>query len=57
MGLVAWDIRPHGAGSKVRLSAEIPKAWLPDRLFLAAGGRVWLRRLFERALESLDEVL
>ena len=57
VGLVAWDIRPEGSGSRVRLSAEIPQAWLPDRLFLFAGGRIWLRRLFTRALESLEKIL
>ncbi len=57
VGLVAWDIRPSGAGSTVRLSAEIPEASAFDRIFLALGGRAWFRGLFRRALENLDELL
>jgi uncharacterized protein YndB with AHSA1/START domain len=57
VGLVAWEIAPAGTGSRVRLSAQIPNASLPDRLFLALGGRRWFRGLFERALETLDAVL
>ncbi len=57
VGLVAWEIRPEGSGSRVRLAAEIPQAWLPDRIFLVLGGRIWLRRLFARALVNLDETL
>jgi uncharacterized protein YndB with AHSA1/START domain len=57
VGLIAWDIRPEGSGSRVRLAAEVPQAWLPDRIFLLLGGRIWLRRLFTRALANLDETL
>ncbi len=57
VGLVAWDIRPSGPGSTVRLSAEVPQASAFDRVFLALGGRAWFRGLFRRALENLDDVL
>ncbi len=57
VGLVSWDIRPSGAGSSVRLSAEVPQASAFDRIFLALGGRAWFRGLFRRALENLDNVL
>ncbi len=57
VGLVAWDIRPSGSGSTVRLSAEVPQASAFDRVFLALGGRAWFRGLFRRALENLDDVL
>ena len=57
VGLVAWDIRPSGAGSSVRLSAEVPQASAFDRIFLALGGRAWFRGLFRRALENLDNVV
>jgi uncharacterized protein YndB with AHSA1/START domain len=57
VGLVAWEIRPEGSGSSVRLSAQVPQAWWPDRVFLALGGRAWLRALFERALENLEKTL
>jgi hypothetical protein len=57
VGLVSWEIRPDGSGSHIRLSAEVPQAWWPDRIFLAFGGRAWLRALFERALENLERTL
>lgn len=57
VGLVAWDIRPAGLGSTVRVSAEVPQAFVFDRIFLALGGRAWFEGLFRRALENLDDVL
>jgi uncharacterized protein YndB with AHSA1/START domain len=57
VGLVAWDIRPSGSGSIVRLSAEVPEASPWDRLFLALGGRAWFGGLFRQALENLDTVV
>jgi uncharacterized protein YndB with AHSA1/START domain len=57
VGLVAWEIDPDGAGSVVRLSAEVAHASWLDRLLLAAGGRTWLRRLFERTLANLETAL
>jgi uncharacterized protein YndB with AHSA1/START domain len=57
VGLVAWDIRPSGSGSSVRLSADVPEASPWDRVFLALGGRAWFRGLFRRALDNLDHVL
>lgn len=57
VGLVAWDIRPSGSGSSVRLSAEVPEASVLDRAFLVLGGRAWFRGLFRRALDNLDHVL
>jgi hypothetical protein len=57
VGHVVWEIRPDGSGSSVRLFAEVPEAWWPDRVFLALGGRAWLRTLFERALENLEKTL
>jgi uncharacterized protein YndB with AHSA1/START domain len=57
VGLIAWEIRPDGSGSRVRLSAEVAEASVPDRLVLMLGGRRWFRSLFERALENLDAAL
>jgi uncharacterized protein YndB with AHSA1/START domain len=57
VGLVAWEIRPDGAGSRVRLSATVEDAFPPDRLLLALGGRRWFCRLFERALANLGAAL
>jgi uncharacterized protein YndB with AHSA1/START domain len=57
VGLVAWQIEPDGAGSHVRLSAEVADASIFDRALLALGGNAWLRRLFERALANLERAL
>lgn len=57
VGLVAWEITPHGAGSLVKLSAEVAEASLPDRVVLALGGWRWLRGLFDRALANLETAL
>jgi uncharacterized protein YndB with AHSA1/START domain len=57
VGLVAWEITPHGEGSLVKLSAEVAEASLPDRAALALGGWRWLRRLFDRALVNLEAAL
>jgi uncharacterized protein YndB with AHSA1/START domain len=57
VGLVAWRIEARDGGSLVQLCAEVPHAWLPDRIFLAAGGRRWFTTLFERALANLEQEL
>ena len=57
VGLVAWDIEPAGTGSLVRLSADVERASLADRALLALGGRRWLKRRFERVLETLGHRL
>ena len=57
VGLVAWEIRPDTAGSRVRLSAEVAEASPADRILLALGGEAWLTRLFERALANLETAL
>jgi uncharacterized protein YndB with AHSA1/START domain len=57
VGLVAWEIRPDAAGTRVRLSAEVAEASLADRVLLALGGEAWLSRLFERALANLETAL
>jgi hypothetical protein len=54
VGLVRWEVRDAPGGSLVRLTAEVPEAWWPDRMFLALGGRRWFRGLFERALTNLE---
>jgi uncharacterized protein YndB with AHSA1/START domain len=57
VGLVSWEIRPDGAGARVRLSAEVAEASVADRVLLALGGEPWLSRLFERALANLETAL
>jgi carbon monoxide dehydrogenase subunit G len=56
-GAVAWLIEAAEGGARVTLSAEVAAAGTVDRLLLAAGGRLWLERLFRGALAKLDEVL
>jgi hypothetical protein len=53
---VRWDIRPAGNGSRVTLTGTVEQASLYDRILLAAGGRWWLQRIFERALQNLGRV-
>ncbi|HEV3480381.1 MAG TPA: SRPBCC family protein [Gaiellaceae bacterium] len=57
VGLVVWEIAPRDGGSRVRIEAEVPHAWLPDRIFLAVGGRRWFTNLFARALANLEREL
>jgi hypothetical protein len=51
---VSWTVDPYGDGTRVRLAAEIEHASAFDRLLLAVGGRMWMRRRFEKILATLD---
>jgi hypothetical protein len=57
-GRVAWDVaaRPAG-GSEVTLRAEVERASPLDRALLSLGGRAWLQRIFDGAVETLASVL
>ena len=50
---VRWSMSATEGGSRVELSALVEQAALGDRLLLAVGGGVWLRRRFARILETL----
>src|SRR3954447_3348518 len=52
---IAWDLSEDVRGTAVRLSADVERAALPDRVLLALGGRRWMARRFEAILERLDE--
>jgi carbon monoxide dehydrogenase subunit G len=54
---ISWELGEDVGGTAVRLSAEVERAALPDRLLLALGGRTWMKRRFEAILERLDEQL
>ena len=56
-GHVLWEVAPADGGSAVTLTAVPDRLDLVDALLLAAGGRLWMCRLFRSALERLDEVL
>ncbi len=50
---VTWTLEPEGTGTRVRLGAEVERADVLDRLLLALGGRMWLRRRFRHGLTRL----
>jgi uncharacterized protein YndB with AHSA1/START domain len=52
---VAWELNEDAGGTAVRLSAEVERATLPDRLLLALGGHAWMRRRFDAILARLDD--
>lgn len=53
--LVGWELNEDAGGTSVRLTADVVRATLPDRLLLAAGGRTWMGRRFDAILERLDD--
>lgn len=58
VGSIRWDIVPAAGGrTEVTLAARVVEASPLDRMLLAAGGRRWLARIFEDALENLGHVL
>ena len=50
---IGWELHEDAGGTAVRLSAEIERAALPDRLLLALGGRRWMQGRFDRILQTL----
>lgn len=54
---VHWGIDHAETGSLVTLTATILRAGALDRVLLALGGRRWLARSFERAVELLGAAL
>jgi Polyketide cyclase / dehydrase and lipid transport len=52
---VSWTVAGRLGQTRVRLAAEVERATVLDRLLLACGGRVWLRRRFAFGLERLAE--
>jgi hypothetical protein len=54
---VSWTLADAGHSTWVRLAAEIESASALDRILLALGGRVWMRRMFASVLDRLDAVL
>lgn len=51
---VSWTIHPNGEGTRVRLAANVERASALDRVLLATGGRMWMRRRFAKILATLD---
>ena len=52
---IEWRFVPDGGGTRVQLAAVVDRASPVDRVFLLAGGSVWLRRRFAKILEALAE--
>ena len=50
---VSWTLAGRMNRTRVRLAANVEHAAPADRLLLALGGRRWMTRMFERALERL----
>jgi hypothetical protein len=52
---VSWTLAPHARETRVALVAAVESATPLDRVLLAIGGRAWMARMFQRALERLAE--
>jgi uncharacterized protein YndB with AHSA1/START domain len=50
---VSWTLASRMNQTRVRLSATVEHASPLDRLMLALGGRVWMRRMFRHTLDQL----
>jgi hypothetical protein len=51
---VSWTLSPRAGHTDVRLSAEVERASVLDRLLLVLGGERWLGRALGVALSRLD---
>jgi carbon monoxide dehydrogenase subunit G len=54
---IRWDLHEDAGGTLVRLSADVQRATMPDRLMLALGGRAWMQRHFRSVIERLSDGL
>ncbi len=54
---VAWCVEENDGGSVVTLRAVVDAAGPVDRVVLLLGGRRWLARRFEAALQRLSDLL
>jgi uncharacterized protein YndB with AHSA1/START domain len=52
---VSWTLAGRANKTRVRLAADVEHATPRDRLLLALGGKVWMRRMFRRTLGQLTE--
>ena len=51
---VDWTLTPNGTTTRVRLAARVERASARDRMLLALGGRILMRRRFAKILATLD---
>jgi carbon monoxide dehydrogenase subunit G len=52
---VSWTLAGRMNQTRVRLAADVEHAAPLDRLLLALGGKLWMRRMFRHALARLAE--
>jgi uncharacterized protein YndB with AHSA1/START domain len=52
---VSWTLAGRMNQTRVRLAADVEHAAPLDRMLLALGGRIWMRRMFRHALARLAE--
>ncbi len=52
---VSWTLAGRMNQTRVRLAADVEHASALDRLLLALGGRLWMRRVFRHALARLAQ--
>ena len=52
---VSWTLASRMNQTRVRLAADIEHVTPTDRMLLALGGRAWMRRIFDRALDQLTD--
>ena len=52
---VSWTLAGRINQTRVRLAADVEHASPLDRVLLALGGRIWMRRVFRQTLERLAE--
>jgi hypothetical protein len=51
--VIRWSLAGDGGATRVELAAALRRAGRLDRLLLALGGRIWLRRRFASILQTL----
>jgi uncharacterized protein YndB with AHSA1/START domain len=52
---VSWTLAGRMNQTRVRLAADVENATPLDRMLLALGGRIWMRRVFRHALARLAD--
>ena len=53
--VIRWSLAGDGGATRVELGARLERAGWLDRLLLALGGRMWIRRRFASILQTLAQ--
>jgi hypothetical protein len=51
--VIRWGLKRESGATRVELAAHLERAGRLDRLLLALGGKMWIRRRFARILQTL----